>query len=344
MSALSRSCAIAATATALLCACVTPGAHQAESPEEDGYTFVDVDDAWLRVKITGPVNSTKTPLVLLHGFGSRLETWSVVHDALDNDRVVVSFDQKGFGHSERSGGAYGPKKHAEDVVAVLDALGIEEAVIAGHSYGGGVALRVAVTEPERVKGVVLVDAFALAEQVPSSFKVAQTPGVGEFIFSTLFTEMPGEKYLLAFHDGQRFATARVLDEVKALQSRDGSTYAELATVRGMDYADVEGRYAAAVKGLPRAIVWGDKDKVTPLRQGKALAAALDAPLTVVPNCGHVPSWERPTMVIAALQGVLAAADAAPTRLKQKRTPADSEPLPDVPLAPLKSGTSEEAKP
>ncbi len=335
---------VLAFAACALCACVTPGQHAAEAPEEDGFTFVNVGDAWLRVKITGPVNSQKTPLVLLHGFGSRLETWGGVHDALDDDRLVVSFDQKGFGHSERSDGAYGPKKHAEDVVAILNALDIEEAVLAGHSYGGGVALRVAVTDPERVKGVVLVDAFALAQQVPSSFKVAQTPAVGEFIFSTLFTELPGEKYLLAFHDGQRFATAKVLDEVKALQARDGSTYAQLATVRGMDYADVEGRYAAAVKGLPRAIVWGDKDKVTPLRQGKALAAALDAPLTVVPDCGHVPSWERPTMVIDALKTVLAAADAAPTRLKNKRTPADSEPLPDVPLAPLKSEETEESKP
>lgn len=305
--------ALLAVAAMGLCACVTPGPHAKRAPEEDGYTFVDVDDAWLRVRMTGPKDSKKTPLLLLHGFGSRLETWNKVQDALDDDRVVISFDQKGFGHSERPDGAYGPKKHAEDAFAVLDALDVRDVVVAGHSYGGGVALRMALEQKERIRGLVLVDAFALAQQVPSSFKVARTAGVGEFIFSTLFTELPGEKYLLAFHDGQRWANAKVLDEVKALQEREGSTWAQLETVRAMDYADVEDRYAVAVQDLPRALVWGDKDKVTPLRQGKALSAALDAPITVVPNCGHVPSWERPTVVIETLQSVLAKADALPPR-------------------------------
>jgi pimeloyl-ACP methyl ester carboxylesterase len=297
-------------------ACVTPGEHAERKPKEDGYTFVDVGDAWLRVKVSGPKDSKKTPLLLLHGFGSRLETWNRVQDALDDDRMVISFDHRGFGHSERTDGAYGPRAHAEDAFKVLDALDVDAAVLAGHSYGGGVALRMAVTDQrdgdERVKGVVLVDAFALAAQVPSSFRMANAPVLGEFIFSTLFVEAPGEKYVLAFHDGQRFATAKVLDEVRELQSRPGSTFAELETVRGMDYELVEQQYASAVRGLPRAIVWGENDKVTPLRQGKVLAATLDASLTVVPNCGHVPSWERPTQVIAVIEGVLADVDAAPT--------------------------------
>jgi len=307
--------------------CVTAGEHAKNAPEEDGVVFVDVGDAWLRVKQTGPKDSLKTPVLLLHGFGSRLETWNLVQDALDDDRVVVSFDFKGFGHSERSEGAYGPKKHAEDALAVLDALGLDGAVVAGHSYGGGVALRMAVIDNARVRGLLLVDAFGFADQVPSSFKVAKTPGLGEFIFSTLFTEMPGEKYVLAFHDGQRFANARVLDEIRALQSRDGSTFAELATVRAMDYQSVEKDYGTAVKGLPRALVWGENDKVTPLRQGKSMSAALDAPLVVVPDCGHVPSWERPTMVIQTLREVLVVADArgaeAPAKAK------DPKPAPAV---------------
>jgi len=295
-------------------ACVTPGAHATVSPslqgEGEGVTFVDVRDAWLRVRDRGPKTSTKTPLVLLHGFGSRLETWRAVQDALAVDRRVIAFDHKGFGHSERSDGDYGPEKHARDVVAVMDALGIKTAVLAGHSYGGGVALRVALRAPDRVAGLGLVDTFALQEQVPTSFAWAKAPLLGESIFSTLFTEMPGEKYVLAFHDGQRFATAEVLDEVHALQERPGSTFAELGTVRGMDYASVQDAYGKATARLPRVVVWGDSDRVTPLRQGKALATALDAPLVVVPACGHVPSWERPSVVIDALRGVLVAADRA----------------------------------
>jgi pimeloyl-ACP methyl ester carboxylesterase len=305
-------------------ACVTPGMHDKGSPtlsgEGEGIRFVDVGDAWLRVRDRGPVTSTKTPLVLLHGFGSRLETWRVVQDALAVDRRVIAFDHKGFGHSERSAGDYGPEKHARDVVAVLDALGVPRAVLAGHSYGGGIALRVALRAPGRVAGLGLVDAFALQAQVPLSFAWARAPGLGEFIFSTLFTELPGEKYVLAFQDGQRFATAEVLDEVRALQERPGSTYAELMTVRGMDYAVVEGDYARAVRALPRVVVWGEDDRVTPLAQGKALASRIDAPLVVVPACGHVPSWERPSVVVDALRDVLVAADATTPPPSTPETP------------------------
>ncbi len=265
-------------------------------------------DAWLRVRDRGPSSSTKTPLLLLHGFGSRLETWRAVQDSLAGDRRVIAWDHKGFGHSERSAGAYGPEKHARDVTAIMDALGVQQAVLAGHSYGGGVALRVALRAPERLLGLVLVDAFALSSQVPTSFSWAKAPGLGEFIFSTLFTELPGEKYLLAFHDGQRFANALVLDEVRSLQERPGSVFAELQTVRAMDYETVQADYPAAVAALPRVVVWGEKDRVTPLPQGKALAAALDAPLVVIPACGHVPSWERPSVVVSAVQDILLRAD------------------------------------
>jgi pimeloyl-ACP methyl ester carboxylesterase len=171
-----------------------------------------------------------------------------------------------------------------------------------------------------VAGVGLVDAFALEQQVPTSFRWAKAPGLGEFIFGALFTEMPGEKYLLAFHDGARFATAEVLDEVRALQQRPGSTFAQLATVRGMDYASVEADYAGAVRSMPRVVVWGERDRVTPLAQGKALAAALDAPLVVIPAAGHVPSWERPTLVENALAAVLVAADAAASSATSPSTP------------------------
>jgi pimeloyl-ACP methyl ester carboxylesterase len=300
-------------------ACLTPAARLERAPElkvddtrgDDGLRFVDVGDAFLRVRVKGPASpSTKTPLVLVHGFGARLENWRAVQDALSVDRVVVAFDQKGFGQSERSDGDYGPDKHGGDVLRVMDALGIDRAVVAGHSYGGGVVLRALLQDPARVTGVGLVDALILEEQVPTSFRWAKAPVLGEAIFSVLFSELPGEKYVMAFHDGQRFASAKVLDEVHAMQHQPGSTFAQLKTVRAMAYSDVEARYRAALADKPRVVVWGEGDRVTPLRHGKKVAAAVDAPLIVLPAVGHVPIIERPTPVIAALRDVLVAADAA----------------------------------
>jgi pimeloyl-ACP methyl ester carboxylesterase len=311
--ALASGCALlllAATA-----ACLTPAAKLSTAPDvsdvarDDGVRFVDVGDAFLRVRVKGLATSTKTPLVLVHGFGARLENWRAVQDALAVDRVVVAFDQKGFGQSERSDGDYGPDKHGADVLKVMDALAIERAVVAGHSYGGGVVLRALVQDPARVVGVGLVDALILESQIPTSFRWAKAPVVGEAIFSVLFSELPGEKYVLAFHDGQRFASAKVLDEVHAMQHQPGSTFAQLKTVRAMTYADATAQYRAALGDKPRVVIWGEGDRVTPLRHGKQVAGVVDAPLIVLPAVGHVPIIERPTPVIAALREVLVAADA-----------------------------------
>jgi pimeloyl-ACP methyl ester carboxylesterase len=329
--ALACGCALLLPVTTA--ACLTPAAKLSSAPDvtaafrDDGIRFVDVGDAFLRVRVRGPASSTKTPLVLVHGFGARLENWRTVQDALAADRVVVAFDQKGFGQSERSDGDYGPDKHGADVLKVMDALAIERAVLAGHSYGGGVVLRALVQDPARVVGVGLVDALILESQIPTSFRWAKAPLVGEAIFSVLFSELPGEKYVLAFHDGQRFASARVLDEVHAMQHQPGSTFAQLKTVRAMAYADATDQYRTALSDKPRVVIWGEGDRVTPLRQGKEVAGVVDAPLIVLPAVGHVPIIERPGQVIAALRDVVAAADAlalaAPATTTTPTNPVDT---------------------
>lgn len=313
MRRLSRAlCAPLAVAAALAGACVTPGAHAPSAPELDdtsnGTGYALVNEAWIRVRDTGPATGS-LPVVLVHGYGSRLEIWRPIQDALVGERRVVSYDQRGFGLSERPAGAYGPEIHARDLLKLLDELGIERAVLVGHSYGGGVVARAALKAPERVAAVVLVDSFLLEEQMTTTFHWAKAPVVGELLFGAFYREVPGEKYLLAFHDQQRFVTVAALDEQKVLMAKPGSVYAALETVRGMDYREHEGRYGELT--APMLILWGENDRVTPLSQGKRIAGFFDAAeLRVIPACGHVPSWERPGAVLAALRPFLSRTDAS----------------------------------
>lgn len=318
------SCA-AALACALACAaasgCVTPAAHVREAPatKGDGTEMVEVRGAWLRVLEQKPTEpESGPPVVFVHGFGSRLESWRVVQPALASRRTL-SFDQRGFGLSERThdpaldGGGYGPEAHAADLEALLNARGIDRAVLVGHSYGGGVVLRFALRHPERVAGVVLVSPFALDEQVPTAFRWARAPGVGEYLFAASWRGFAGEKYLLAFHDPLRttprtatatdaprsFVSAAALDEVEALQTREGSTFAQLATVRAMDYALVEEQYRSI--GVPVTLVWGKDDRITTFRTAQSFLAKIPhARLLPLEECGHMPSWERPADVTKAI--------------------------------------------
>lgn len=303
--------------------CISVGAHQKSAPAlkpeaqtskralmlageeaaELSTSFARVKGAWLRVREGGASSDVrteaKTPVVFVHGYGSRLEAWREIQPAIAADRRTFSFDQRGFGESERPEGEYGPDVHAKDLIALLDIAGIERAIVVGHSYGGGVATRAALLAPSRIVGVALVDAFVLDKQVPQLFRWAKAPLIGELLFGAFYKEVPGEKYLLAFHDRERFVSAEALDEMKELMSRPGSVYAALETVRGMNYAEWEGDLETL--RAPTLVVWGEDDRVTPLAQGKALAARLDtARFVPIAGCGHMPSWERPRALLAAL--------------------------------------------
>ncbi len=338
---------------ALLCvaanlACVSPGEHTDAPPREgiasDGTTYALVNGAWLRVLVQG-TKSALTPIVFLHGYGSRLEAWKLVQPELSGDRFTVSLDQRGFGLSERPDAAYGPEVHAEDVVGLLDQLEIERAIVVGHSYGAGVALRTALRHPDRVAGIGVVSGFAFDEQVPQSFRWAQVPVVGELLFGAFYREVPGEKYLYAFHDRGRFVSARALEEMKALMARPGSTYAALETVRGMDYPTVQAQYRD--EKVPMTLVFGEDDRVTPTAVAKMFAGTFDhARFVQVPACGHMPMWERPAATTTALRALVADVDAASSdvaaipaspgaapRSTDEPATTDVPPAPDAPDAP-----------
>ncbi|MFC0203735.1 alpha/beta fold hydrolase [Novosphingobium soli] len=95
-----------------------------------------------------------TPLVLAHGFGGSRKDWQAVLAALPGERSLVAYDLRGFGESAAEASvAY---SHADDLLALLDALGIAQADLCGMSLGGASVLNFALDHPERVRRLVLV--------------------------------------------------------------------------------------------------------------------------------------------------------------------------------------------
>lgn len=292
LSLLGGGCASAPSAPATA---ATRGTH-------DGERMVAIRGATLRMHEAG--EGEGTPIVFVHGYGSRLESWRAVQPALANGRRTVSYDQRGFGLSERTASGYGPDAHAADLLALMDELHLPRAVLVAHSYGAGVALRAALQAPERVAGIVLVSPFALDEQLGSTLRWAKVPLLGEWLYATSFRGFSGEKYQLAFADGGRFATLAALDEVEAIQAIPGSDQAALATVRAMDYREAEARYHEL--RAPIRVLWGEADRVTPIRTLPSFAEHLpQATFVRLPGVGHMPSWEAPALVVEAIEQVIA---------------------------------------
>lgn len=100
--------------------------------------------------------STNVAVVALHGITGNHRCWSFLAHELD-DTVVVAPDLRGRGGSSSLGSPFGLAQHADDTIALLDAVGAESVVIVGHSMGAYVALVTADRYPDRVRGLVLVD-------------------------------------------------------------------------------------------------------------------------------------------------------------------------------------------
>src|SRR5215216_4265726 len=97
------------------------------------------------------------PVVCLHGITAQHRAFNAAARHLGPSRGLVGVDLRGRGDSDKPESGYGLEAHAADVMRVLDHLGLESAVLAGHSMGGFVALKTALTFPQRVRAIVLLD-------------------------------------------------------------------------------------------------------------------------------------------------------------------------------------------
>ena len=97
------------------------------------------------------------PIICLHGITAQHRAFNAAARYLEASRGFVGVDLRGRGDSDKPEWGYGLEAHAADVVRVLDHLGLRSAVLAGHSMGGFVALKTALTFPERVRALVLLD-------------------------------------------------------------------------------------------------------------------------------------------------------------------------------------------
>ncbi|MDH4062335.1 MAG: alpha/beta hydrolase, partial [Aquincola sp.] len=144
--------------------------------------FIEVKGQLVHLRDEG-LRGDPVPMVLLHGTGASLHTWEGWVAALKARRRVISLDLPGFGLTGPFGGSYARDDYRGDTYArfvfdVLDAIGVQRAVVGGNSLGGEIAWRMATLAPQRVDRLILVDAtgYDLApESVPLGFRIARIP-------------------------------------------------------------------------------------------------------------------------------------------------------------------------
>ena len=224
------------------------------------------------------------PLVLLHGITDSHRSYEPVLAALPDSIRAVAITARGHGDAGKPETGYDADQMAADVIAVMDALGIDRAIVAGHSMGSWTARRVAVLYPERVLGVVLAGAFASFHDKPEMDGLLEE-------FDALADPID-PAYARAWQDstlGRSVPEAfmeMIVEETCKLPARVWR-----AAMRGLVDARLE---PAGSVTVPALLCWGQKDAFVPdADQERLLARIPDAELRVYEGGGHALHWERP---------------------------------------------------
>ena len=260
------------------------------------------------------------PVVLLHGWPGLWFDYRNVIRLLAPSRLVLAPDFFGFGNSEVLDGdpveIADEESFARDLIELLDALGIDRAVIAGHDIGSAVGAAVARAAPDRVRGLVLMNPTH-----PFIGAKRDTPEMQREAWYQHFHLLPLAEALL---DGNRKAVElylghfyrhwagdaligqRELKTIVDAYARPGAFAASLAWYRARAVRRRRLDRPAPV-GVPTIALWGDRDPVRPLehRDGFELAFPLSES-RVLSGVGHFVPSEAPGAVAAAVKELPAA--------------------------------------
>lgn len=260
--------------------------------------FADIDG----VRIHYQEKGTGTPLVLIHGYTSLTYSWKDVFEPLAKNFHVIAVDLKGFGFSGKPDGDYTRRAQAVLVEHLLEHLNIQKAWLCGNSMGGEVALNVALANPQRVAGLILIDSAGV--EVPGSGSLAPgyllLPGVGRILIALSLTsdKLVRQGLAKSFYDQSKVTADRVANYYRPLQTRGGQLAALRARTQWGLYP-VEASLGEIT--MPTLILWGEQDALIPLAAGIKMNKLIkSSKLVVFDNCGHLPQEEAPTRTVDEL--------------------------------------------
>jgi pimeloyl-ACP methyl ester carboxylesterase len=290
------------------------GCAQFLASEETGSMARLVDAGRVAAPLRLAVSDTGQgkPLLLIHGLGASSYTWKKITPALARHYRVIAVDLKGFGASDKpQDGKYSIFDQAELIKSFIQKENLTSLTVVGHSYGGGVALALALKMAEdkdtRLERLVLIDSLAYRQPIPFFFQVLQIPVVGDVGFGLTPPEVQTASALaIAYHDKGKLSAESVWAYAKPLYT-EGGRYALIRTVEQLvpdDIDEFSARYRT-IK-LPALLVWCQQDKIVPLSYGARLNADLQkSRIEVIDECGHIPQEEKPEATTQAIENFLA---------------------------------------
>jgi 3-oxoadipate enol-lactonase len=249
---------------------------------------VGADTLWLE-----DTGGAGVPLVLLHPGITDSEVWDRMMPLLGGQRVI-RFDRRGFGRSPVATEAFRP---VDDLVAVLDACGVDRAHLLGNSMGGETSLALAVSAPERIASMTLlcpgIGGYPWPEPTPAALELY-------------------ERYKVAHEAGDIDAMAALALEEWCASGADDYLRTQLRATTEADLAQAELEQpnpeqweALPSLAIPTTVVAGDLDPPDSLQASLDLAGRIPDAALVRLDTDHLPQYRDPDAVAAVVQDTVA---------------------------------------
>jgi len=248
--------------------------------------FLRIADHLVHCVVEGPADAPA--LLLLHSIGTTLHVWDPQAPALARRFRLIRPDMRGHGLSGVTPGEYTMRGLAQDAAALLDALGVTRAHVAGLSIGGRIAQQLAADAPERVASLLLVDtALEFPDPVTWRARIAAVRAEG--------TQVLADAVMPRWVVDPEAPSGEGLRQMLLRTDRIGYA-AAAAALRDARPEEVRGRIRA-----PTTIIVGEHDPAVPPAATEALRDAIPgARLIVLPGMNHIPNYEAAEALTAAM--------------------------------------------
>ncbi|HYK83160.1 MAG TPA: alpha/beta hydrolase [Gemmatimonadales bacterium] len=224
-------------------------------------------------------------VVLVHGLAASLYSWRNQLGPLAAAGFrVVAFDNRGCGASDKPAHGYDNAADARLLVALMDSLGIPDAVLVGHSMGGAIGAEVALALPARVRGLVLIGSAGLGARQPLLFRVARWPLVGPLLLAFRGRGLI-ERLMRSTYANPAAVTPADVDQYYAPVAEPDYGRAFRAVLREFRFDGLRGRLEHIA--APTLLVWGEEDRWVPVALGRVMASQIPrVAFVTLPHAGH----------------------------------------------------------
>lgn len=269
--------------------------------------FIEIDGINIHYKEYG---SGDTVLFMLHGMLGNVSSWNSITPELSKDYRIVAYDRLAFGLTERPKvetelNPYSPQQIEERALKLMDELEIEKPVLVGHSAGGNMALRLAISHPESFSGLILISPGIYTEIPPGMIRELMQIGMFKKLGIDVIRSIP--KYIDQLLSETYYNSEMITEELK-------ENYLIPIRTKNWDWALWEytrtqddsmiAEHLSEIE-LPVLIIQGRDDKIVPPKDNfKASGILPNARLLFLENCGHVAQEEKPLETVKAIRNFL----------------------------------------